>query len=289
MKKFRIIVLILIIVSLLIFFFWENISGLYARLSLKLPQVERNITNLVQEASKQVLTPSPLRVENEAENSFLTQKGVIQWTNDQRAKYGLPLLTENARLDVSAEAKVGDMFENQYFEHNSPSGLGVEDLAKSAGYDFIVIGENLAMGNFENDKTLVRAWMDSPGHRENILNPKFQEIGVAVERGIFEGKTVWMAVQHFGMPLSACPQVDENLKVEIEANQIRISELERTLAVLEADIKSAKPKHGDAYSQKIEQYNLLVNEYNSLVAEIKILVNKYNNQINLFNQCAGSI
>jgi uncharacterized protein YkwD len=92
------------------------------------------------------------------------------------------------------------MFENQYFAHESPTGEKVSDLAKKFGYDFLLIGENLAMGNFSSDEDLVLAWMESPGHRENILNEKYQEIGVAVKKGIFEGKEVWIAVQHFGLP-----------------------------------------------------------------------------------------
>ena len=62
------------------------------------------------------------------------------------------------------------------------------------------------------------AWMNSPGHRANILNPHFQEIGVAVGKGMYEGHETWIAVQSFGMPLSACPASDANLKIKIDAN-----------------------------------------------------------------------
>src|SRR6185369_15716694 len=118
---------------------------------------------------------------------------------------GLPALKENALLDKAAKKKLDDMFAQQYFEHINPQGKGPSDLAKSVGYDYIAIGENLALGNFKNDAELVQAWMDSPGHRANILNKQYTEIGVAVGQGTYEGKKTWLAVQEFGRPTSSCP------------------------------------------------------------------------------------
>jgi len=264
-------------------FAWKNFTP---KLSLKSPEKIGDF--LKKEIEREVSTPPPLRVEKEVPEAYLTRVGVIQWTNAQRAKYGLPPLKENPRLDVSAELKVQDMFEKQYFAHLSPSGEGVKDLAEVVGYEFIAIGENLALGNFQNDETLVQGWMDSPGHRANILNPSYQDIGVAVQKGQFEGRSVWLAVQHFGRPLSACPQPDENLKAQIDSNQNEIEKLQANLLKLEAEIKNMKPKRGPAYTQKIEEYNALVSQYNNLVDQTKSLITNYNNQVNLFNQCVTS-
>lgn len=280
MRKFKILLVIFIIILGGIFFFWEDLLDFYTKPSLMLPRLEERVTE------KQILIPSPLRAEKEAPESFLTRAGVIQWTNIQRKRYGFSPLKENVRLNVSTELKVQDMFENQYFSHYSPSGEGAEDWIKSVGYEFIAIGENLALGNFENDEALVQAWMESPGHRENILNPNYQEIGVVVLKGIFEEKSTWLAIQYFGLPLSACLQLDEALGAEIEVNQDQIEELKRALSISRAKIKAIRPKRGSTYNQAIEQYNALVSRYNALTRETAVLINEYNAQVILFNECA---
>lgn len=290
MRKFKILILILVIILIGIFFFWNNILDFHSGLSLKLPQIEKGATGFfVEEAEKLISLPPPLRAKEENPEAFLTPAGVIQWTNIQREKYGLPPLKENLRLNVSAEAKIYDMFENQYFSHDSPSGAGVGDLVANVGYEFIAIGENLALGNFKNDQILVQGWMDSLGHRENILNSNYQEIGVGVRKSVFEGESTWLAVQHFGMPLSACFQPNEQLTVEVKANQNQIKQLQNTLDSLQREIQSMRPKRGSVYEQKIEQYNALVEEYNILVNETKALISEYNSQIKLFNDCVVGI
>lgn len=289
MKKIKLSFFIFLIILGTIFFFRNDILDFYSKLSLRLPGVEKEFIDLLKETQKQISTPPPLRAEKETPESFLTREGVIYWTNIQREKAGLPVLKENTKLNTSAELKVQDMFKNQYFAHNSPAGQGVGDLVEKNGYQYILIGENLALGNFENDEILVQGWMDSPGHRENILNSRYQEIGVAVEKGIFEGKSTWLAVQHFGLPLSACSQPDEITKSKIDSNQTQIEELRNTLEVLLAEIQSIRPKHSPLYNQKIEEYNNLVSQYNAIIEETKTLINEYNNQVKIFNECASGI
>jgi len=266
--------------------FWDRISNLYFQLFLKLPQIEKNLNSVTETIQKQVATPEPLRATQETPESFLTKAGVIALTNSQRAKNGLPALKENARLDESARMKAEDMLKNQYFAHTSPSGVTVSDLAGEVGYEFIAIGENLAMGNFENDEALVQAWMDSPGHRANILNTKYQEIGVAVSKGTFEGKTTWMAVQHFGLPVSVCPKPDENLKTAIDSSQNQMSAIFEELKALEAEIKS-NPSRSSDYQARVKQYNDLAAQYNSLVEQNKTIINMYNSQVRAFNECVS--
>jgi len=287
MKKIKILFIISIIVLGTVLFFGGDLMDIYYQFSLKLPQFEKEITEiLTPETEKQVSTPPPLRTEEEDLSAYLTRSKVIYWTNLQREEFGLPPLKENIKLNTAAAIKVRDMFEDQYFTHISPSGEEVGDLVKIVKYEFIIIGENLALGNYKDDLTLVQAWMESPGHRENILNPNYQEIGVAVEKGIFEGKMTWMAVQHFGLPLSACPQPDETLQKEIKVMESEINQLEEILKSLQIEIKNIRPKRGTFYNQKIEEYNSLVLEYNVFIKEIEILINKYNIQVELFNECA---
>lgn len=286
MKRIKVFFIILAIVLGGILLFWNDLVNFYLRNFVKLPQVEKELSNFsLEKIEKQIATPPPLRATEQSPKSFLSKEGVIYWTNLQRQKYGLPPLKENDKLNLSAELKVKDMFENQYFAHDSPSGQGVADLAKKVDYQFIAIGENLALGNFENDEVLVESWMDSPGHRANILNNRYQEIGVAVLKGNFEGKSTWLAVQHFGLPLSACPQPDETLKLTIEANKNKIEEMLRNLEILQKDIKTMGPKYNLDYQEKINEYNQLVAEYNLLVEQTKEIVNKYNSQVKLFNDC----
>lgn len=290
MIKFRFILLILFIVLAGAIFFREDILKLYSELSLNLPRIQKEISDsLINEIEKQISTPSPLISREEEPESFLTKTGVIRWTNLQREKNNLPPLEENSILSAMAEEKVKDMFENQYFAHDSPSGVGVGDLAKNFGYEFIAIGENLALGNYKDDEALLEAWMASPGHRENILNTQYQEIGIAVERGLFEGKYTWLAVQHFGLPLSACPQPSKNLKTSIVSSENQIEELQKTLELLLAEIKNTRPRRDPTYSQKVEEYNNLIEQYNDLIGQTKLLINDYNNQVKAFNDCVSSV
>ncbi len=270
-----------------VFLFKDAIPNLYSKLLLKLPEIEKGLNDLVvQEIKKQVITPPPLRSDSQEEQSFLTRLGVIKFTNIERVKAGLLPLKENAELDISSGIKAKDMLDKQYFAHESPSGIGVADLAERTGYEFILIGENLALGNFKDDQALVQAWMDSPGHRANILNTKYKDIGVSVIKGTFEGRTTWFAVQHFGFPSSACPEPSQSLENQINIEKNQAQGLQTSLDSLRVEIESSGLKRRD-YNQKVQQYNDLVSQYNNLNAEIKILLDQYNNQIWVFNNCAG--
>ena len=287
MKKI-IILIVIVFVIFSLYFFWNYFSGFYSDFLINLPKIEKEVSNLITETGKKISTPPPLRIEKENESSYLTKAGVIKWTNSQRAKYGLPALKENFSLDESAEDKVQDMFQSQYFAHESPEGLSVSDLAENVGYEFIAIGENLALGNFQNDEALVQAWMDSPGHRENILNKNYQEIGVSVIQGKFEGKTTWLAVQHFGLSSSVCSEPDEQIKLKIQQLENQIKSLENILNNLKEEIEKTRIKRGIGYSQKIEEYNNLVAQYNQLISEVQILINQYNFEVKSFNDCVSA-
>lgn len=220
----------------------------------------------------------------------LTIKGVIEITNKYRKENGnLKSLTENSKLDFSAEKKLQDMFVKGYFEHTSPTGVGVSDLGAQVGYDYLIIGENLALGNFKDNQALVDAWMASPGHRANILNEKYTEIGVAVGKGVYQGKNVWMAVQHFALPKSACPSIDEALKSVIDANQKQSKEMEANLTAKKANIDNGAILDGETANDQINKYNELVGEYNKLISNIKKEINQYNEGVKAFNSCIEKI
>lgn len=226
----------------------------------------------------------------DTKNINLQSKNIIEITNKYRKENGdLTALKENSKLDFSAEKKLQDMFMKQYFEHASPEGVGVGDLGTQVSYDYIIIGENLALGNFKDDKALVDAWMNSPGHRANILNKRYTEIGVAVGHGMYNGKSVWMSVQHFALPKSACPSIDEVLRGVIDLDQKNIKTMEADLSERRLKIDSGVVSEGMTTNSQIDKYNILVSDYNKLIASIKEKINKYNEQVRSFNECIAEV
>lgn len=245
------------------------------------------IGQTISQVGKEILTPSPLNAGGASNKVVLLQSKIITETNLQRQENGgLPALKENAKLDEAAAAKANDMFLNQYFEHISPSGVGPGDLAQKYGYDYIVEGENLILGNFSSEKEVVQDWMNSPGHRANILNNRYTEIGAAVIKGTYKGETVWIGVQEFGLSLSACLQPSVSLKNQIDSDQAQLNDLSSQIADAKAQIDSTNQKSA-AYDQMVNDYNQLVAQYNSLAQTTKNIIATYNNQVNTFNSCVA--
>lgn len=255
----------------------------------QLPEIEKSITNGVKDIEKKIYNPPPLVGKENIPNSFLTKTGVLKWTNIQRDETeSLPPLLQNSGLDAIAMERLEDMFEKQYFDHISPDGIGASDVAQKIGYEFISIGENIALGNFKDDQTLVQAWMDSPGHRANILNNGYTEIGIAVKKEIYEKQETWIGVQIFARPLSDCPKPDQALKVEIEKNQGQITILENEATAMRKELEKINPRNKkdiEAYNQKVDEYNLLIKEINNLIKKQKNLISEYNSQVDSQNEC----
>ena len=298
MKKFFKIIIFISIAALFVFLFREpnplNKNEAVAGKIFNRQEQENEITDY----TKKIYTPGALRVttkkinkDGEINNELKSAK-ITEITNEERLKNGnLPILTENAILYETAKEKVQDMFKRQYFEHISPQKIGVGDLALKNGYDYITIGENLALGDFENERALVNAWMNSKGHKANILNTKYTEIGIYAQKGIFNGNNVWIAVQHFGLPLSMCPQIDNTLKNEIEVNQNKADELSNNLEILKKDLDENSMLiyiYGSKKQEQAEKYNLLAEEYNNLVKETKDKIDEYNKQVQNLNDCIKS-
>jgi len=105
---------------------------------------------------------------------------VVELTNQERANHGLEPLEIDPQLSEVAEAKSNDMAENGYFSHNSPTYGSPFDMMHSFGVDYQTAGENIARGQ-STAQQVVDGWMNSPGHRENILNPDFTHIGVGYD------------------------------------------------------------------------------------------------------------
>ena len=108
---------------------------------------------------------------------------VVRLTNVERAKYGLSPLTEDWQLSRVAQAKAEDMKKNNYFSHTSPTYGSPFDMMKSYGISYRYAAENIAMG-YKTPQAVVQGWMNSSGHRKNILNANYNKIGIGyVESG----------------------------------------------------------------------------------------------------------
>lgn len=118
-------------------------------------------------------------------------------TNQKRTEAGLGPLNLDPELSQAAAGKAQDMFGKNYWAHNSPDGLTPWVFIKNAGYRYLYAGENLAK-NFNDSDGVVNAWMVSPTHKENLLNPKYQDIGFAVVNGRINGEETTLVVQFFG-------------------------------------------------------------------------------------------
>ena len=283
-RKILVVVVGILVIAGGIYYYRDS---LFPQGSFKLPFVS---SSTLAQIRKEILTSDPLRSLENAPNAHLTQEGVIEETNNQRALENRPALKENTKLDEAAQLKLQDMFTKQYFEHVSPSGVGPSNLAEQVGYGYILIGENLALGNFADDKALVTAWMNSPGHRANILHPEFQEIGVAVGQGTFEGKKVWLAVQEFGKPESACPSIDDALKAKIDTERDDLDKREQDLAARRAELDQSQPhteQERQEYNQKAAEYNQLLKEYSNKNVELQNDITTYNNEVRAYNECIG--
>jgi len=289
MEKYKAIILIVLILALaLVFIFQGGVVKLYNYFGINLQKPDTtDIGNVIKEIAREVLTSSPLNVGGKENQVILVKEKVLAQTNVQRYNNGMLFpLTENAKLSAAAEVKAEDMLKNEYFEHVSPSGVTSGQLVKSFGYEYLVTGENLIRGNFSGEVEMVQDWMNSPGHRENILNTKFTEIGVAVAKGTYKGQTVWVGVQEFGLPLPNCPEADVTLKNKIDTNKKKLDQLYSQIITKEKEI-DAESKTSEKYNTLVDEYNAMVAEYNLLNQETKKLISEYNNQITAFNDCVA--
>ena len=256
----------------------------------------------IQQAGKSIL-PSVAR-------EVLTRDAVIVLTNKARADKGLPPLTENQLLNSIAESRARDMLERQYFAHVSPTGQQASDIAQSTGYAYKVIAENIGSGDFYTNQKIVDGWMQSPGHRNNILSTDVQEIGAAVLKGKMKGMDTYVTVQIFGLqslPVAQkkCVAPSENLLRDIEVKKAEIESLQDQLNRLqnelndEAESIETDQRHTNGDAQKIMKLNVRINAYNEksrwhnrIAGEAKAkaevaesMVNEYNRLLQIYKEC----
>lgn len=157
------------------------------------------------EQSEEAKAPEQTQQNTKAQQSENTDKSeqtkdasqfeqkVVDLVNQEREKQGLKPLTLNKKLSDVARTKSKDMMDKGYFDHNSPTYGSPFDMMKQFGIEYTTAGENIAKGQ-QSPEDVMNAWMNSDGHRKNILNPDFTEIGV----GYVKGDTTYWTQQFIG-------------------------------------------------------------------------------------------
>ena len=123
----------------------------------------------------------------------ITVENVIALMNDYRTDHGVAPLRADAQLMKAANDRMRHMEEESYWSHDSPDGVTPFVWLKVRDYDFQYAGENLATG-FETARLLVESWMESPGHRDNILSTDFDDCGIAIIDGSTQGPAVGKSI-----------------------------------------------------------------------------------------------
>ncbi|HVT44462.1 MAG TPA: CAP domain-containing protein [Thermoanaerobaculia bacterium] len=169
-----------------------------------LPAGERTIISIMNRASGKrsailvilavaVAAALPVAAEPFLPGTDINNASVLQLMNFYRGLHGVAPLREDPRLSAAAADRMRDMEELQYFSHESPDGRSPFVWVRLRGYDFLRAGENLAAG-FETAQILVTAWMESKGHRENILSSEYRDVGMAIIPGAPNSRAVGKSI-----------------------------------------------------------------------------------------------
>lgn len=129
--------------------------------------------------------------------SKLPVSSLVELTNQKRMELGIPALSWDEDLSEAARQKGLDMLEHDYWAHVSPDGTTPWVFFNNVEYRYQYAGENLAR-DFDSPEEVVKAWMASPKHRDNLLSQKYQDIGMAVVEGDLNGTPTTLVVQMFG-------------------------------------------------------------------------------------------
>lgn len=131
-----------------------------------------------------------IRLKAEASHHSTFEDQVVALVNQERAKQGLKSLQHRADVKNVAHKKAQDLINSNYFDHNSPNYGSPFDMLRTFGINYRSAGENIAKGQTTPEQVM-KDWMNSPGHRQNILKPEYDTIGV----GFYHGAWVQMFIQ----------------------------------------------------------------------------------------------
>lgn len=129
--------------------------------------------------------------------------------NSARLQNNLPELQVDYRLTQATMLKAQDMLDKNYWSHVSPSGEQPWRWVLQVGYNYGAAGENLAKG-FNTSRAMAAAWLNSETHRDNILSPNYQDIGIAIVNGYLDNKPTTLVVTMFGSPRTVLASTNES-------------------------------------------------------------------------------
>jgi Cysteine-rich secretory protein family len=137
------------------------------------------------------------------DNTNISVTNLLHDTNNDRLNSNEKILILDSQLMTAAQSKANDMVANNYWSHNAPDGKTPWNFMSSAGYQFSQAGENLAYG-FSSASQALKAWMNSPEHRANILNPDYSQVGfgIAVSGNYLHSGPQIIVVAMYGDPLT---------------------------------------------------------------------------------------
>ncbi|MCX6724421.1 MAG: CAP domain-containing protein [Candidatus Staskawiczbacteria bacterium] len=194
----------------------------------------------------------------------ITKSSLENFVNQTRQSLGLNALTENKKLNQAAQAKAENMVSNNYFSHTSPSGVTPWSWFLKAGYNYKYAGENLAVGFFDS-KEVYDAWLNSPSHKANIVNPNYTEVGTAVLEG-FGNNNAIIVVQEFGTQLPLKSAVKNSSSKPVATIQPNAS----------TTPKATNPVGQEVLSQSTQSQNFLEAGGDSLSSSPKFVSYDYN-------------
>lgn len=156
----------------------ETLANLAMRFHVSVPEIVADNPNLPSSSPTKPIPPGT--VINAPKDDTMTAKesSVLDLVNKERAKQGLSALKGDSTLNKVASAKASDMKNKNYFDHNSPTYGSPFEMMKTFGVTYNYAGENIAKG-YDSASSVMQGWMNSPGHRANILNPNFTHMAVA--------------------------------------------------------------------------------------------------------------
>lgn len=144
-------------------------------------------TNVSKPSTNKTETNNKVETPTQSEGDYLArvEDEIFNATNAERQKQGLPALKRNSTANKYARSKSLEMLNLNYFDHKSPNNGYIQDIAKKDGWKYSRIGENIytmtgGQASSVSGASIINSWMNSEGHRKNILNSGYTEIGIGV-------------------------------------------------------------------------------------------------------------
>lgn len=206
----------------------------------------------------------------------LVENTLVKLTNQERQSLGLQSLRENSKLKTAALLKAKDMLEKDYFSHHGPEGISPWHWFRVVGYDYKIAGENLAIG-FLDSEQVHQAWLESASHRANLLNPAYQEIGIAVLKGDFQGNETTVVVQLFASPaISQTKPITEPTREPLPESQEMVEPSPEIAEILPPEIYPEPEQIISPYRELTEpRGELIFNSLSFLTSDFYQLLQKF--------------